>query len=532
MAMPMMKMIMRAAGGESHRKMACQSSSSSLLLSSSSAPIRLTLARHSQQQMRPMATSQQQPSSTLNTIKSSIKGRERTLLATGAVLATGGFIWMQARRSKKKSASSTASTSATNEGTLDHDDDDDTPPKVGEPNMPLKAIDETLRLWESTWLTNNKSVARIDLNYIESNNPIEDENFAITIPKRKGVLCNVLDGHWDPHTVKALKKYLPTYISTSLSSLPRSSDPETIKQALKQSYEKMDSDLLNLPIRIIPNFYQLSPTEIKSLPYDVRIKAREAALLALEGACSVTAYIENNNLYYAHAGDARAVLGVKGPNGSWQAVRLTEDHTPRNPKEMQRLVSEHPGEEKTVAWSRSGEKGYLRVLGGMAPSRAFGDAKFKAPLEWTVRIDALLQSLPKIRRTFRTPSNYKTPPYLEVVKTVASHLEGKQVTVDAGGLTGKKARTLKANLESRDANAATHLIRTALANGNGVEGVSRMLTLDRKESRHYRDDMTAMVVLLPAAEKLLNKSKNKHRLNPKAVAVLEPANEKLTDVSV
>jgi pyruvate dehydrogenase phosphatase len=167
---------------------------------------------------------------------------------------------------------------------------------------------------------------------------------------------------------------------------------------------------------------------------------------------------------------------------------------------MIRLNQAHPGEEKTLAFAR-GSNDCLRIIGGMACTRAFGDMKFKAPLQWQKNVDALLQSLPKTRRSFRTPKHCHTPPYMtaspelscstiscddyfvvlasdgiydnlsdqEVVQAVATHLQKSGPVTDG-----------KANLIPRDGNSSTHVIRTALADGKGVEWQSRMLTLSKE----------------------------------------------------
>ncbi len=78
-------------------------------------------------------------------------------------------------------------------------------------------------------------------------------------------------------------------------------------------------------------------------------------------------------------------------------VPLSEDQTGGTPSEMARLRKEHPGEEYVV---RNG-----RILGGLEPSRAFGDSFYK----WTK------ETQERIKQNFfgRTPSQLlRTPPYV------------------------------------------------------------------------------------------------------------------------
>jgi pyruvate dehydrogenase phosphatase len=93
-------------------------------------------------------------------------------------------------------------------------------------------------------------------------------------------------------------------------------------------------------------------------------------------------------------------LGQRGPDEKWVAIPLSIDQTGRNEEEVARINKAHPGEENII---KSG-----RLL-GMMVSRAFGDSRWKWPLE----------SQQELGRTFNseqplTPTTYdvRTPPYL------------------------------------------------------------------------------------------------------------------------
>ena len=107
------------------------------------------------------------------------------------------------------------------------------------------------------------------------------------------------------------------------------------------------------------------------------------------------------DLYVACTGDSRAVAGIWEENedgtGTWRVEVLTEDQTGRNENEAKRCVciitahtvilafssspllfsmrSEHPANEAEDVILRG------RVLGGLEPTRAFGDARYKWPRE-------------------------------------------------------------------------------------------------------------------------------------------------------
>ncbi|KAF5379982.1 hypothetical protein D9757_010267 [Collybiopsis confluens] len=94
------------------------------------------------------------------------------------------------------------------------------------------------------------------------------------------------------------------------------------------------------------------------------------------------------DLYIACTGDSRAVAGVWEPSedgtGVWKVDVLSEDQTARNPNlEVERLRSEHPKSEATEVVMNG------RVLGGLEPSRAFGDAGYK----WPAGIQELLNQV-------------------------------------------------------------------------------------------------------------------------------------------
>lgn len=208
---------------------------------------------------------------------------------------------------------------------------------------------------------------------------------------------------------------------------------------------------------------------------------------------------------------------------------------------MARLRAEHPGEENVV---RSG-----RILGGLEPSRAFGDSSYK----WTREVQE------QIKKNFfgRTPSTLlKTPPYVtaepiitttkvepekgdfvvmatdglwemltneEVVGLVGQWLEsqvkgpngkngtgsswlkswfsnggGTALPVEKNGKHGKAdgqrapVRQLQWQVSGsderfvvEDKNAATHLVRNALG-GRDRDMVCALLTLPSPYSRRYR----------------------------------------------
>ena len=251
----------------------------------------------------------------------------------------------------------------------------------------------------------------------------------------------------------------------------------------------------------------------------------------------------------ACTGDSRAVLGRRGSSGKWTATALSVDQTGGTPSEDARLRAEHPGEQYVTMNGR--------ILGGLEPSRAFGDAVYK----WSK------ETQDKMKNSYfgRSPSKYlKTPPYVTaepvVTTTKVDPASGDFVVMatdglwemltneEVVGLVGqwleKQASTRPANSSSNagwlqswfttqkanalpiehhaegptggqrapirqqqwgvptgqdqrfvveDKNAATHLVRNALG-GKDKEMLSALLTLPSPYSRRYRDDLTVEVI--------------------------------------
>lgn len=138
-----------------------------------------------------------------------------------------------------------------------------------------------------------------------------------------------------------------------------------------------------------------------------KLVAAELLAPALSGSCALVSFYDTNSglLRVACTGDSRAVLGRRGESGKWVATPLSVDQTGGNPDEEARIRKLHPGEDGVI---RNG-----RILGGLEPSRAFGDASYK----WTREVSE------KLKRSFfgRTPSpNLRTPPYVTAEPVVTT----------------------------------------------------------------------------------------------------------------
>lgn len=127
--------------------------------------------------------------------------------------------------------------------------------------------------------------------------------------------------------------------------------------------------------------------------------AAEILAPALSGSCALLSFYDSQTklLRVACTGDSRAVLGRRSAKGKWVSKPLSIDQTGQNEDEVARLRKEHPGEEHVVANGR--------VLGGLEPSRAFGDASYK----WPVKTQELVKNS-YFGRSYH--KMLKTPPYV------------------------------------------------------------------------------------------------------------------------
>jgi pyruvate dehydrogenase phosphatase len=297
---------------------------------------------------------------------------------------------------------------------------------------------------------------------------------------------------------------------------------------MKRGFTRLDDEIVHQSVQEV-------------LKSNSRSVAAELLAPALSGSCALLSFYDSksNLLRVACTGDSRAVLGRRSDNGKWTATPLSVDQTGANPDEANRLRKQHPGEEHVV---RNG-----RILGGLEPSRAFGDASYK----WSKEIAE------KLRQSFFGRSQsplLKTPPYVTaepVVTTTKVHPEKGDFLVlatdglwemltneEVVGLVGKWLETQakkgstsqfdsvwsrifgasqknglpveqgttsagddgqKTPIRVRqwgiskdddrfvvkDNNVATHLIRNALG-GKNEEMVSALLTLPSPYSRRYR----------------------------------------------
>jgi serine/threonine protein phosphatase PrpC len=221
----------------------------------------------------------------------------------------------------------------------------------GNPNLTQSEITAIL----STDQQINLNIPSLHRSSLASN--VINEDFQFNIQLKNSNVFGVLDGHWSPVTSKYLSTELPKTINFY-------SNTDSKPDILRKSFRKIDKELLELPFKLLLKLHSaVTCEEISLLDVKDRLSILKQANISFSGACALVAILESDKLTLANSGDCRALLGSLSNTGKWIAEALTIDHTPSNQLEMERLLTEHPNEHGTVAFSPT-LSSPLRVLGG------------------------------------------------------------------------------------------------------------------------------------------------------------------------
>ncbi|KAJ4158501.1 uncharacterized protein LMH87_009024 [Akanthomyces muscarius] len=422
--------------------------------------------------------------------------------------------------------------------------------RIVEMLTPEQATEALRKSEESFSVNRGQGVTRYDIVQLSSNDPIEDDHAEKIVEVKASsadaqnndwMFWGVFDGHSGWTTSALLRESLISYVARELNDTYKSTKgglptADAIDLAIKTGFTQLDDEIVHKSVEKV---------------FKGKSQAMAAELLqpAMSGSCALLSFYDTESqlLRVAVTGDSRAVLGRRSDSGKWTATALSEDQTGGNPNEEARMRREHPGEDNVV---RNG-----RVLGGLEPTRAFGDAVYKWSRETTI----------KLKQGYYARSQsplLKTPPYVTaepVVTTTKIRPENGDFLVMATdglwemltndevvGLVGQwiesqaktgssmesawakvfgasnKALPVEQSKESaaaagdgqrvpirmqqwgndpdakgrflvKDKNVATHLVRNALG-GSNDEQVRALLTLPAPFSRRYRDDLTVQVI--------------------------------------
>jgi pyruvate dehydrogenase phosphatase len=311
-----------------------------------------------------------------------------------------------------------------------------------------------------------------------------------------------------------LRRSLISYVARALH-LPNLNDNAAVDESITNAFLSLDNEILSSGLAALKDDAPPATVISRMAP-------------ATAGSCALLAIFDpsTSNLRVACVGDSRAVLGRSNPEnpGEWIAKPLSEDQTGFNKKELARILAQHPGESPVDL--KSG-----RVL-GIAVSRAFGDNRWKWPLE-------ALQEQGKRFFGGQPRPTYFSPPYLtaEPVITTTKVQSGDFVVLASDGLwdrissedavkcvskwveevrkgtkltgqspvesnpviqypTEKKANDWKFHLEDmvvEEENAATNLVKNAFG-GKRRDLFCSVVSSQTPHSRSVRDDITVQII--------------------------------------
>ncbi|KAG1777554.1 phosphatase 2C-like domain-containing protein [Suillus placidus] len=385
--------------------------------------------------------------------------------------------------------------------------------------LPEAALDVELRRMSNA--TSSTSVDSVTFQPCAAYADLNQDRYSIEeweLPGGVWQFTAIYDGHCGHDTVNYVHKRLPSMVRTSLQTLLQSAPTTSLKaefvsevlcNAVRHLDQSIRSDLLDfLPHDHLTKMSDVQLNQHVSHRYSewnsisTRCTQGSTVLLALSDPLK-------KNVWILNLGDSIAVLGSRSLSGKWSAMIVNSVHNCSNPSESQRIRQEHPSEQACVCDNR--------VLGYLAPTRAFGDTWLKVPSVYTRRafVPHLQDWLPP-RQVAQYASRILTPPYISDLPEVYHHSldvsqqelllilssDGLQDLYDNDDtqlsdqemadrwvdLVGRHMHsTTDMDLQS---NLALRLLRDAVG-GDNTELVSRNLTLEMEDK--WMDDITILV---------------------------------------
>jgi pyruvate dehydrogenase phosphatase len=339
-------------------------------------------------------------------------------------------------------------------------------------------------------------VRRTEWTQVPSNDPCEDYWCQHSLKDGTGFLFGVFDGHAGGACAQWLSKELPKRVADALATVPADAPVTARQKAIEDAFASTDDIIIHGSLERLKKLSELPP-DVEADQAQVE-DARRWLDRALNGSCAVMAYVDtiHREVLVALTGDSRVVLGQQSKTGQWKAKALSEDQVASNKSERERMMREHPNEPDLLKNDR--------VLGGLQPLRAFGDARYKWPVEI---YEQVFETYPQRRGS---PRNYLTPPYVTARPVVTVHkiepqdrfmviasdglydeLTNDEIVQVVAGYLDEKARTKQWTYVEE--NAATGLVRNALGGKDQLK-TAQLLSIPAPVSRRYRDDITVLVV--------------------------------------
>lgn len=404
-------------------------------------------------------------------------------------------------------------------------------------------VTRRLRAHEQSYMVNNgKGIVRYDISQLSSNNPIEDNHSEqiIVNPGSDNNDCmfyfGIYDGHGGFYTSSNLAQ---TLIPKVARQLVQKKKDDTVDDTIKDAFVQLDNNIVNESFRKLFK----NPNDKSNI---------QNILPAISGSCALLSIYDSKtkNLKVAVTGDSRTlIMGYDDKNNSdkWFVRSCSIDQTGDNQDEVKRIQKEHPKESNVILRGR--------ILGGLQPTRAFGDYRYKLD-----SVDGQsLESLPDYLKLYlrNKPKNLLSPPYVTAKPEITTNTVDENVKFMVMGSDGlyelltneeianivikwynyqknptktdltksteinnytkdfnsprdafryQNSKSKKPTVLMEDKNLATHIIRNALSAGGRNEFVSSLVSIPSPTSRKYRDDLTVTVVFFedtPAKDKTM-----------------------------
>ncbi|EKX53152.1 hypothetical protein GUITHDRAFT_64573 [Guillardia theta CCMP2712] len=186
------------------------------------------------------------------------------------------------------------------------------------------------------------------------------------------------------------QKYAAELIS--LSSSPKSSQPDSPTSTKKGKLTQKEAMELMVKMMALQRMEKnaLASSQAVQQGTEGSNKLNGCSEEATCAGCTANVVVLTaKEIFVANAGDSRSVLCRKG-----QAVPLSEDHKPNNPKERSRITS-------AGGWVSEAANGHFRVNGNLNLSRSIGDLKYKSDSKLPPS-KQVITAEPDVRRIPRT----------------------------------------------------------------------------------------------------------------------------------
>lgn len=349
------------------------------------------------------------------------------------------------------------------------------------------------------------------------------------------------------------RRMLRRFVAELLTRRERNTDPTS---CLTEALARLDNDICCLGMEDLEDFISQP-----SNPFDSQV-SQDLLQLAMSGSVGLFGHLcwsdskaggkgelhsadgvrPQPELQIANVGDCAALLVSEDASVGLKSTPLTRAHSAAsNPDEVARLLAQHPEDTHKHVLRNGG-----RLLGELAPCRAFGDVRYKWPAKRLIQLARYFGAeqnttsesivplgpwagLPAL------PSPYFSPPYLIAkpdVKTIRLKPSDRYIVMATDGLwdvvTPELAAATLSGLQ-KDQCPASRLLRTALSHlgphmaayqllrcaknrrgqqpsGRGADDaeesklVAALLALPPGLARYYRDDITVLVIDLQVPE--------------------------------